>query len=117
MNKALIALRKDESLVEMEEMLAFFASFVLDLDVVKGMMRWDMAILRESPWYNEIIQEGRKEGREQMLLEVLTIRFGALSDDLRDKIHNLKREHLQKLTVVATKADSLTAVSDYLATV
>ncbi|WP_455390369.1 hypothetical protein [Oscillatoria salina] len=26
-------------------------------------MRWDMAVLRESPWYQQILQEGRLEGR------------------------------------------------------
>ncbi|MBI3946938.1 MAG: hypothetical protein HY321_13525 [Armatimonadetes bacterium] len=48
--KALHALRGEERLSEMESLLAFFASFVLGLPLVKQIMRWDMGVLRESPW-------------------------------------------------------------------
>jgi predicted transposase YdaD len=47
--QALNQLRSDQQLVELESLLAFFASFVLDSEVVRQIMRWDMAVLRESP--------------------------------------------------------------------
>jgi predicted transposase/invertase (TIGR01784 family) len=76
--QALYRLRREEQLVELESLLAFFASFVLGTNVVRQIMRWDMAVLRESPWYQEILQEGeqagratgRKEGREEERREV-----------------------------------------------
>jgi predicted transposase YdaD len=49
--RALIQLRQDEQMVELEALLGFFASFVLDSEAVRQIMRWDMAVLRQSPWY------------------------------------------------------------------
>ncbi|MBT9161123.1 MAG: hypothetical protein DDT26_02424 [Dehalococcoidia bacterium] len=53
---ALRLLQQDPSLSELEPLLAFFARFVLGSEVVAQIIRWDMA--RESPWYEEIKQEG-----------------------------------------------------------
>jgi predicted transposase YdaD len=61
--RAVQLLRLDESLSELEPLLGFFASFVLDTELVSQILRWDMAVLRESPWYQEIEQKGRLEGR------------------------------------------------------
>ncbi len=40
---------------QLEPLLAFFASFVLEMSIVQEIMRWDIAVLRESPWYQEIM--------------------------------------------------------------
>ncbi len=63
--RALQVLRTDEQLSELEPLLAFFASFVLSIPLVQRIMRWDMAVLRESPWYQEILQEGLQQGIQQ----------------------------------------------------
>jgi predicted transposase YdaD len=42
--------------------LAFFATFVLETEVVQQIMRWDMAVLMESPWYRQIVEESEKRG-------------------------------------------------------
>ncbi len=63
--RALTQLRQDEQLVELESLLGFFASFVLDTELVQQIMRWDMAVLQESPWYQEILQQGERKGREE----------------------------------------------------
>ncbi|GAX36621.1 transposase [Nodularia sp. NIES-3585] len=74
--EALQILRADEKLNQLETVLAFFATFVLDSALVQEIMRWDMAVLRESPWYKEILERGRQEGTElalqgiEMLLEM-----------------------------------------------
>ncbi|MEG3896450.1 MULTISPECIES: hypothetical protein [unclassified Microcoleus] len=39
-------LRADEQLNELENLLAFFATFVLETRLVQQIMRWDMAVLR-----------------------------------------------------------------------
>ncbi len=63
--EALGQLRQSETLNELEPLLAFFATFVLESKLVQEIMRWDMAILRESPWYQEILKEGEKRGIEK----------------------------------------------------
>ena len=65
LRQAVRELRKDEQLTELEPLLSFFASFVLDIPLVQQIMRWDMTVLRESPWYQEILKEGLQQGEQQ----------------------------------------------------
>jgi predicted transposase YdaD len=65
--QALQILRADEQLNQLETVLAFFASFVLDSALVQQIMRWDMAVLRESPWYQQILREERLSSIEMGL--------------------------------------------------
>lgn len=58
-------LRRRDMGEEMEVALALFASFVMDADQVRKIMRWNMVVLRDSPWYQEILQEGRQEGLQK----------------------------------------------------
>lgn len=78
--EALQILRADGQLNQLETVLAFFATFVLDSALVQEIMRWDMAVLRESPWYKEIEQRGVEQGRrEELFLSIemlLEMKFG-----------------------------------------
>ncbi|MFB2898283.1 Rpn family recombination-promoting nuclease/putative transposase [Aerosakkonemataceae cyanobacterium BLCC-F50] len=76
--QALQLLRTNEQLNDLESLLAFFATFVLETPLVQQIMRWDMAVLRESPWYQEILQKGVEQGREQTLRQgqLLAIALG-----------------------------------------
>lgn len=126
-SKALALLRADERLAEMETFLAFFATFVMTSEEVRKVMRWDMAILRESPWYNEIVKEGLEQGLEQghqqglqegqaeMLIFVFNRRFGAPSSELARRIRSLGTDQLRQLADVAISAPSLDAVVSALA--
>ncbi|WP_413175550.1 Rpn family recombination-promoting nuclease/putative transposase [Anabaena azotica] len=60
--QALQMLRADEQLSQLETVMAFFAPFVLDSVLVQQIMRWDMVVLRESPWYQQILKEGEQRG-------------------------------------------------------
>ena len=124
LNRAVTQLRTAEDIAELEPLLAFFASFVLQSEVVQEIMRWDMAILRESPWYKEILDQGVERGLEQgikqgqkvMLLQVLTHRFGVLAPEVVDRISDLDSEQLSTLVDVVLEADSLSAVLTHLDT-
>lgn len=41
-------MRGDETLSEIENLLGFFATFVLESELVRQILRWDMAVLRKS---------------------------------------------------------------------
>lgn len=100
--QALTQLRQEETLSELEPLLALFAAYVLNSDVIKQMMRWDMTVLRENPIAEELIQigvqegrqegrqegwqEGRQEGLQAALLDTLEYRFGSIPEDLRRAI-------------------------------
>ena len=68
-------------------------------------MRWDMAVLRESPWYQQILQEGEqigerrgeRQGEAKLVLRLLNRRFGALNPTLEQQIQELSVEQLETL--------------------
>jgi predicted transposase YdaD len=127
LTRAVVALRADESLAELEPLLAFFASFVLSTEIVRRVMRWDMEILRESPWYNELVKEGleqgliqgREEGREEgkaegqrqaqlaALLQILHHRFGDAPYEILFRIDRLDQAGLVAAIDQALDATSL----------
>ena len=131
LQRAVTRLRAVPELSELEPLLAFFASFVLETEFVRQIMRWDMVILRESPWYQEILEEGReqglKEGLEQGLqrgleqglqrgLEqarrddlhrVLEHRFGELPAEVREVLQRLDMEQLERLFDLALDVATL----------
>ncbi len=50
---------------ELESMLGFFATYVLDLDLVQQILRLDMAILEQSPLYREIVSRSEQRGEQR----------------------------------------------------
>ena len=116
-------LRSEARLTELEPLLAFFASFVMDVKLVQRIMRWDMIELRESPWYNQILEEGLEEGLQQGLrqahqialddlVRVLRHRFGALPRALEDQVRALETSQLRGLFDEALDAPSPEAFLD-----
>lgn len=91
--RALQLLRSNEQLDELEPLLAFFATFVLEIPLVQQIMRWDMAVLRESPWYQEILQQGQQQGMQEGLLSGialgLELKFGAGGLELMPEIREI----------------------------
>jgi predicted transposase YdaD len=98
--QAVQLLQDDPALNELESLLAFFASFVLDTELVTQILRWDMVVLRESPWYQEILQEGRQEGLQHerlLILKQLNRKLGTISPDLRSQVESLSVPELEAL--------------------
>ncbi|NBD15470.1 MAG: DUF4351 domain-containing protein [Cyanobacteria bacterium] len=129
--EALRELRADEALNELEPLLSFFASFVLELPVVQDIMRWDMAVLRESPWYEQILKEGLQQGREQglqqglqqgrqqgeveLVLRLLTRRFGVLEARTQQQIRRLSIAQLESLAEALLDFSDVEEVEAWLA--
>jgi len=107
--EALNILRRNADLNQLETVLAFFATFVLESGLVKEIMRWDMAVLLESPWYNEILREGeirgeaRGEARGAMCVTVESIetiletKFGSQGLELMPRISQISNLEQLKL--------------------
>ncbi len=107
--QALRELRADEELSELESLLSFFSTFVLELPVVQEIMRWDMAVLRESPLAQELFREGQLEGQREgrvegqlegeltLVLRQLTRRVGTLDESLVQRVRGLSLEELERL--------------------
>ena len=64
-----------------------------------------MTVLRESPWYQEILregeqrgrQEGRQEGERSLILKLLTRRVGDLSPEITAQVEALSIDRLEAL--------------------
>ncbi|MDZ7958119.1 MAG: Rpn family recombination-promoting nuclease/putative transposase [Aulosira sp. DedQUE10] len=98
--EALQVLRRQEQLDELEPLLAFFANFVLDSRLVQEIMRWDMAVLEQSPWYQEIFRAGEQKGIQQEILSGialgLELKFGTEGLQLLPEIQEIKNVELLK---------------------
>ena len=116
--RALQVLRADEQLSQLETVMAFFASFVLNSALVRQIMRWDMAILSESPWYQQILNEGRQKGKQEeavaMMTRQLTRKFGSLSPELQERLQELSLEQLEELSEVLLDLSAIASLETWL---
>lgn len=104
--KALVELRQDQELNELETLLAFFASFVLNTSLVQQIMRWDMAVLEQSPWYQEISKRGKSQGILLAIQLGLQLKFGEIGLSLMPEINQI-----QDLELLEKIANNLLVVS------
>jgi predicted transposase YdaD len=123
--QAVQVLQQDPRFSELESLLAFFASFVLDTEVVAQILRWDMTVLRESPWYQEILQQGLRDGlregenlgleRERaLILRLLTQQFSNLPASLLAEIEQLPLERLEELSLALRNLKGIPELEDWL---
>jgi predicted transposase YdaD len=116
--QALQILRADEQLNQLETVLAFFASFVLDSALVQQIMRWDMAVLNESPWYQQILREGEARGeargrRQEMLSGIelgLELKFGSEGLQLMPEISQIS--NLERLKIIQQAIKTVNSVDE-----
>lgn len=113
--EALQILRADEELGKLETILAFFATFVLDTALVQDIMRWDMAVLRESPWYTEIDQRGRKEQMLSAIERVLEAKFGTEGLELMSRVNEISDlERLQQIICTIAMTSTIEELQENL---
>ena len=106
--RGLQVLRADEQLSQFETVMAFFATFVLESRLVQQIMRWDMAILSESPWYQEILQQGIRQERLSSIELILEMKFGSGGVQLMPQISQiLDLEQLKEIQVGLKRVNSL----------
>ncbi|MEI6442046.1 MAG: DUF4351 domain-containing protein [Nostocales cyanobacterium ELA583] len=124
--KAVIELRANETLTDLEPLLSFFAGFVLNIPLVQQIMRWDMTILRESPWYQQILKEGLETGEKQglqqglqqeslkLVWKLIDRRFGTLSSDFSLKINQLSITQLEELAAELLDLTEINQLENWL---
>ena len=122
----------------LETLLGLFASFVLDVETIEQIVRWNMNVLRESPWYQEILAEGVKQGlaqglerglergreegtwqgQRQAILHLLEVRFylpQAVEAELADRLAPIvSAADLQTLLIAAAEAEKLADFTAHL---
>jgi hypothetical protein len=70
-----------------------------------------MAMLQQTTWYREIIEQGRQEGIDEgvrrSIRHILEQRFGPLPPDVAAMLDDRAGDALEALTTTALTADSL----------
>ncbi|MDF5719537.1 MAG: DUF4351 domain-containing protein [Rhizonema sp. PD37] len=88
------------------------------MPVVQEIMRWYMAVLQESPWYQQILTEGEERGLQQgarrQLIRVLQQRFGEIPPFLEVRLESESIEELENLMDAAITVTSLEEFLTYL---
>lgn len=121
--QALNTIRQNTDLGQLETVLAFFASFVLKSSVVTQIMRWDMAVLRESPWYEQILSEGeargeargKLQGKLESIESALVTRFGAVGLELMPQISAISLEQqLDKILPKIILTSSIVEIQQFI---
>ena len=115
-------LRADEQLKDLEPLLAFFGSFVLETRLIQQILRWDMLVLEESPWYRELIQKGLDRGLQQgaqrgqleIVNRLLHQRLGNLDDRIQNRLQDLSIEQIGSLADVLFDLHTLEDLENWL---
>jgi len=75
--------------------MATFARLKYSKEVVKNMI--EDKLLKQSPFYEDMMEEGRVEGRgegaEKSIITVLSARFGSVSARMSERIHSLRERN------------------------
>ncbi|NEP81231.1 MAG: hypothetical protein F6K39_25575 [Okeania sp. SIO3B3] len=91
---------------------AFFATFVLKIEIVQQIIRWDMAVLQESPWYQQILQEEIQIGLQRGILSGielgLELKFGESGKEIFSEINTI--ENIQVLETILTSLKTVETI-------
>ncbi|MCG9890635.1 MAG: DUF4351 domain-containing protein, partial [Thermosynechococcaceae cyanobacterium MS004] len=81
-------------------------------------MRWDVTVLRESPWYLEIRQEGEQtgvlKGERSLVLRLLARRVGTLPTAVEAQVQALALPQLEALGEALLDFTGLDDLTDWL---
>jgi predicted transposase YdaD len=122
LQQAAKTVRQNANLTDFTPLLGFFANFVLDSALVQQILRWDMVILEESPWYNEIIRRGeargeargRQEEASSFVLRQLARKTGPIAPDLQAQIQAMSLDRLEALGEALLDFSSLEDLMSWL---
>jgi predicted transposase YdaD len=93
---------------------AVFAGLVMESEMIKTILRND--IMKESAFYQDILQEGRQEGRQEgevaFLMRLLVKRFGNVSESIESRLTQATIADLELWGDRILEAKTLTDIFD-----
>ena len=93
---------------------AVFAGLVMEPEMIKTILRSD--IMKESAFYQDILQEGRQEGRQEgevaLLMRLLVKRFGNISESIESRLTQASIADLELWGDRILEAKTLTDIFD-----
>ena len=99
--------------------MATFARLKYSKEVVKNMI--EDKLLKQSPFYEDLMEEGRVEGRvegrdenaEKSLITVLSARFGSVSARMSERIHTLRERNSALLDELIKLAATVKDIGEF----
>ena len=89
---------------------AVFAGLVMEPEMIKTILRSD--VMKESAFYQDILQEGRQEGEVALLMRLLVKRFGNISESIESRLTQASIADLELWGDRILEAKTLTDVFD-----
>lgn len=103
--QALATLHAHAQAREFEPILAYFASLALGAELASRIVRLDMVVIEQSPWYQELVARDR----HRQITRLLEHRFGQTPPHIDDALRQRTAEELESLLLAAADAPSLDA--------
>ena len=99
--------------------MATFARLKYSKEVVKNMI--EDKLLKQSPFYEDLMEEGRVEGRvegrgegaEKSIITVLSARFGSVSARMTERIHSLRERNSALLDELIKLAATVKDIGEF----
>lgn len=119
LHKCADRIRQEPRSLELETILSVFASYVLDTELIRRILRWEMQVIQESPILQEAFTERFEQGEHKATLEslyrILNIRF-QISEAHFDQLDfkHIDLETLKKLNEIALTVPGLTEFENAL---
>jgi predicted transposase YdaD len=108
-------IRQEPKALELETILSLFAGYVLDTELIKQILRWEMDIIKDSPIIQELLtqerqlgfEEGERKATLKGLHQILTIRFDVALREFDERFEQLDLKPLEQLNEVALMVQTL----------
>ncbi|NHZ71461.1 MAG: hypothetical protein GWP17_00010 [Aquificales bacterium] len=119
LHKCADRIRQEPRSLELETILSVFASYVLDTELIRRILRWEMQLIQESPILQEVFTERFEQGAHEATLEslyqILSIRF-QVSEAYFDQLDfkHVDLETLKKINKIALTVPDLTEFENAL---
>ncbi|MCT7957700.1 Rpn family recombination-promoting nuclease/putative transposase [Laspinema palackyanum] len=98
LRRAAVRIQQEERSEDLQRLLGIFSSYVLGENIVEKILNFATQALLESPWGQDILQQGVEEGRQetrQLIQHLIRCRFGEVPEAVEANLQRLNREQLE----------------------
>ncbi len=107
LRRAAVRLQGEERSEDLQRLLGIFSSYVLGGNIVDKVLNFATQALLESPWGQDILQEGKVQEARQLIQRQIRRRFGEVSEAVEASLQRLNREQLETVGEMLMDVNSL----------
>ncbi len=107
LRRAAVRIQQEERSEDLQRLLGIFSSYVLGENIVEKILNFATQALLESPWGQEILQEGEVQEARRLIQRIILRRFGEVSEAVEANLQRLNREQLETVVDMLIEVNSL----------